>query len=366
MAVSGGVRRGSLYRPGRIRESLPDGRGLFKARPGRYTARTMAERTFIHDLRPGATVSEDYFLTDKQLRTSRNGDLYITCTLSDKTGRLPARMWQASESMFAGLPAEGFVHAKVRCEEYRSMPQLIIEAMRPVPDGKVELGDFLATSPRDPEEMWAELLEILRRIRNRPVQLLIKQFVSDEAFVEAFKTSPAAMNMHHPYLAGLLEHTLNIARCAEKLLPMYPRLNADLVYASIFLHDAAKTAELTDGPGIGYTDRGQLVGHITMGAVWIEQRARDAESELGHHFPQTTIDLLQHILLAHHGVHEFGSPKLPMVPEAFFLHYLDNLDAKMFMTTRLIEDDPDPNAAFTGWNNQLQARLYKHAAELEE
>ena len=181
----------------------------------------------------------------------------------------------------------------------------------------------------------------------------------------AFKRAPAAMTMHHAYLGGLLEHTLNVVRAAEALLPLYPTLNADLVLAGAFLHDLAKSAELTAGVNIRYTDRGQLVGHITIAAVWVQQKAQLLSEELSEPFPRKIVDLLQHLLLSHHGCHEFGSPKLPAIPEAFFLHYLDNLDAKMFMTANAIESDRDPDASFTGWVRALETRLYKHSGTLE-
>jgi 3'-5' exoribonuclease len=124
-----------------------------------------------------------------------------------------------------------------------------------------------------------------------------------------------------------------------------------------------KAAELSAGTTMQITERGALVGHITIAAIWVAEKAA-AAAETGEPFPQKTLDLLQHIILSHHGSMEFGSPKLPMVPEAFFLHYLDQLDAKVWMTTHQIANDPDPNSAFTSYNKQLETRLYKRSAEL--
>jgi len=126
-----------------------------------------------------------------------------------------------------------------------------------------------------------------------------------------------------------------------------------------------KLAELTSGVAINYTDRGNLVGHITMGAIWLDRKAALVSEETGSEFPPRTLDLLQHMVLSHHGVHEYGSPKLPMIPEAYFLHYLDNLDAKMYMTFHGIESAPDPKASFTAYNRQLETIIYRHSGELE-
>jgi len=324
------------------------------------------QRRFVNEVKAGETLDQVFLVAQKELRTTRKGDYFITCMLCDKTGQLPARMWQASEAVFNSIPTDGFLHVKGRSEDYRGSLQFIIDACRPYPRDKVDLDDFLAVTQNDVEAMWSELLEGLRGVKDRPLRMLIKKFVEDQDFVAAFKRAPAAMQMHHPFLGGLLEHTLNVLRAARALLPMYPKLNADLVLAGCFFHDMGKTAELAAGTGVTYTDRGQLIGHITIAAIWLAQKAAAVAEETGEPFPARTLDLLQHVVLSHHGIHEYGSPKLPMVPEAYFIHYLDNLDAKMFMTVRDIEADLDPTSSFTSYNRQLQTRLYKHSAHLGE
>ena len=317
------------------------------------------ERIAIDQLMPGRTLDQVFLVRDKDLRTTKNGSQYITCTLCDKTGTLSARMWQVSESFFESIPVEGFLHVKGRTEDYRGTLQFVIDACRPVPAQTVDLDEFLAVSDRDIEQMWSELLELLRGLVNKHLRLLVKKFVEDKDFVAAFKRAPAAMQIHNPFIGGLLEHTLNVANAAVKLLPLYPKLNADLVLAGVFLHDVGKAAELSAETSIKYTDRGQLVGHITIGAMWIAEKAARIAAETSEPFPPQLLDILQHVVLSHHGAHEFGSPKLPAVPEAYFIHYLDNLDAKMFMTFHDIETDPDPKASFTSYNRQLGTRLYK-------
>lgn len=323
-----------------------------------------AKRRFISELTVGETVDQVFLVAQKELRTARTGERYITCTLADRTGQVPARLWQATENFYNSIPLDGFLHVKGRTEDYRGTLQLIIEACRPYPKDKVDLSDFLAATQRDVEQMWGELVEVLRAVKNRHLRLLIKKFVEDQHFVAAFKKAPAAIQMHHPFIGGLLEHTLAVLRAAQALLPLYPKLNADLVLASVFFHDMGKLAELHTGTAIGFTDRGQLVGHITIAAVWLAERAAAVAGETSEPFPQRTLDLLQHVVLSHHGSHEFGSPRLPMIPEAYFIHYLDNLDAKVFTTLREIELDTDPNNAFTGFSRELQTRLYKRSREL--
>jgi 3'-5' exoribonuclease len=324
------------------------------------------ERTWVNELQTGQPVDQIFVVRDKDLRTTKKGEYYISATLGDRTGGIPARMWQATESIFQGIPPEGFLRVKGRVEDYRGQPQIVFDACRPVPPDQVQTADFLPASEYDVEEMWSELTAFLRKIRNRPLKLLVKKFTEDRKLVAAVKKSPAAAQMHHAFQGGLIEHTLNIARSAEALLPLYPQLDADLVRAGIFLHDLGKSAELSGGLAIHYTDRGMLVGHLAIACIWVQEKARALEAELGQPFPHKTITLLQHLILSHHGQHDFGSPKLPAIPEAFFIHYLDNLDAKMWMLAHAIDEDHDEASDFTPYIRQLETRLYKRTRPLAD
>lgn len=319
------------------------------------------ERIYVSQLRPNETVDQIFLVRDKDLRTTKTGGLYVQCTLGDRSGTITGRMWQATESIYESIPVGGFLQIKGRIEDYRGTLQLIFDACMPVGEAKVAVGDFIPTTTQDVEAMWTELLAILRTVQDKHLRLLVKKFVEDSEFVAAFKAAPAAMQMHHPFVGGLLEHTLGVARAARALLKLYPKLNADLVTTGVFLHDMGKTAELVAAPAPGYTERGQLVGHITIAAIWLEKKADRIAEETGEPFPPRLLNVLQHMVLSHHGIHDYGSPKLPMFPEAIFLHYLDDLDAKMFMTVRDIETDHDAQADFTAYNRTLERRLFKHS-----
>jgi 3'-5' exoribonuclease len=324
-----------------------------------------APRRFVNQLMAGEMLDQIFLVREKDLRTTKSGDLYVVCTLCDRTGAVPARMWQASEAIFNSIPVDGFLHVKGRTEDYKGNLQFVIDACRPWPSEKVELGDFLAVSQLDVEQMWAELLEITRGVKDKFLRLLIKKFAEDKQFVAGFKRAPASMQLHHPFIGGLLEHTLGVLRNCLALLERYPKVNADLVITGAFLHDAGKISELSAGTSMNYTDRGQLVGHITIAAIWVSEKAMGLSAELGEAFPARTLDLLQHIILSHHGTYEFGSPRLPCIPEAFLVHHADNLDAKMWMTTHCIDNDPDTNSSFTPFNRQLETRLYKLSRKLD-
>jgi 3'-5' exoribonuclease len=181
-------------------------------------------KRYIAEMSAGESIESEVFLiSSKDLRTTTNGSLYIHAVLADRTGQMPARMWQASEILYNTLPEGGFVELKGRTESYKGNMQFIIDAIRPVDQDGVNPADFLRTTEHDIDAMWDSLLAILRTVENKHLQLLIKQFVTDEQFVTRFKRSPAAATMHHAYIGGLLEHTLRLLEIAQLVIPRYPR-----------------------------------------------------------------------------------------------------------------------------------------------
>ncbi len=315
---------------------------------------------FITDLRPGDRLEDEIFLIRaKDLRTTTQGSLYIHAVLVDRTGQMVARHWQATNPMFQEMPEGGFMHFKGRVENYKGNLQFIIDAMRPAEPGSFELADFLPTTKRDIGEMWSRVQEIVRSIKHPDLKGLIDEFLSDEPLMDAFRRAPAAAAMHHAYVGGLLEHTLNVLEVAQRTVPFYPKLSLDLVLAGVFLHDMGKARELSFETSIGYSDWGQLVGHIAMAVTWIETKVDAVAARTGRPFPEPLKWALQHIVLSHHGQYVFGSPKLPALPEAAAVHYLDNLDAKVNMFLADIENDPDAASHWTNYNRALETKIYK-------
>lgn len=317
-------------------------------------------RQYIEDLTAGAFLDDHVFLISaKDLRTTSNGSLYIHCVLADKTGQLLGRVWQATEPMFEQMPEGGFMRFKGRVENYKGSLQFIVDGMRPVDPKTIDLSEFIPHTKEDVAAMFSRVKDILRQIKNKHVLNLVKRFILDEPLMERFKQSPAAMQMHHAFVGGLLEHTRNVLELALLVMPRYPRVSLDLVLAGVFLHDIGKTAELRYETSFQYTNEGQLVGHIVQAAIWIEEKAKAVEAETGEPFPADIKNALQHVVLAHHGLYEFGSPKLPMMPEAVAIHYLDNLDAKLNMFLTRIEADPDPASDWTEFVRGLDVKIFK-------
>jgi 3'-5' exoribonuclease len=319
----------------------------------------MARRN-IADMVPGERTEDQVFrIASKDLRNTTQGSLYIHAILADASGQIVARMWQASESIYNSIPEDGFLRIKGRTESYKGNLQFIIEALRPVNPDQVDLSEFLPHTDQDIGEMWARTEQILGRITEPDLAALMQAFLADTELVERFKRAPAAAQLHHAFIGGLLEHTLNVLELALLVIPRYPRLSLDLVLAGVFLHDLGKTAELKYDTNFGYTDEGQLVGHIVQGAIWIDQKAQAVAEKTGKPFPTELKAILQHMVLSHHGSYEFGSPKLPAVPEAIALNHLDNLDAKVYMFLREIDNDPDPDSHWSNYCRALSSKIYK-------
>jgi len=304
-------------------------------------------------------------LNHKELRQSATGSLYIRAVLSDTSGQIEARMWDASQDLFDSLPAGGLVEVRGRVDSYRGRPQFIIDGLHVPEESEYDPADFLPQTQQDVEAMWERVKAILRTIRNPFLLKLVGQFVNDEEFVRGFKRAPAARTNHHAFLGGLLEHTLNLLEVAQRVLPHYPKVNADLVLAGLFLHDAGKVRELRCDTSFDYTDEGQLVGHIVQAALWIHEKARALEANADQPIDHDLLTRLLHIIVSHHGRYEFGSPRLPATPEAYMVHYLDNLDARLNMVFTAAEDDADPESRWTSWVPALETRVFKPSIEPE-
>ena len=181
----------------------------------------------------------------------------------------------------------------------------------------------------------------------------------DDAFMRGFMACPAGVKLHHAYVGGLLEHTVTMMEIGDRLLPFYPGTDRDLLMMGIFLHDAGKTRELTYSRAFGYSDEGQLVGHLAIGIEMLTEQVAKAVELLDEPFPRELLVRLKHMILSHHGTLEHGSPKLPMTPEAVLLHEIDSLDTRMHMVMRDIKEDRNNPTAWTPYNPNVQRRYYK-------
>jgi 3'-5' exoribonuclease len=320
-------------------------------------------RTYLRDCQAGDMVEDVFVLSGKQLAMGQNNKQYIKGFLSDRSAQLVMRMWNATREVFHNIPESGFLRVRARIENYQSNLQAVVEQYWPAKDGTFDIGDLLPHTARDIPQMCGRLSEVLGSIQNRHLAAVVQAYLDDEKLMADFCRAPAAMSFHHAFIGGLLEHTLNAIEVADAVCPFYPGLNRDVVIAGVFLHDIAKTWELCYDCAFGYTDGGQLVGHIVKSAMWIEQKAREAERVLGEPVPQELVDVMQHIVLSHHGETSlgFGSARNPLTPEAIAVHMIENMDAKLMMSLGATRGAAAPGAEgrWTEYMKAFGGRLYR-------
>lgn len=319
-------------------------------------------RRTIRELRASERITGAFSIANAQLGKTRNDKPYLRCLIGDRTGEVPGRMWSIDEQYFATLPTDGFVWIEGETQAYQGELQIIIQNIKPIEPSPEQLIDLLPCAKRSPDEMLAELTGLLATLKHPAMKALAKAFLDDEMFVTAFRQAPAAKSMHHAYLGGLLEHTLNLLNLADRICPLYPKINRDLVMMGLFLHDLGKTRELAYDKTFSYTDRGELVGHIVEGVLMLRDKAHGLMREQGIRIPPDALMVLEHIVLSHHGIPEFGAAKIPATPEAILVSILDNLDAKTFMALAAARPDhlpADLGGNFTEKQWALDTKLFR-------
>lgn len=320
-------------------------------------------RRYIRELGDSDGVDAVFLVTDKQVRTNRQGNSFLQVELRDRSGAMTGRLWNVGENLARQFDTGDFLHAKGKVQLYQGGLQMILTHLSPVKPDKLDIADFLPQTEQDISKLLERLKTILFRQANHHLRALTEAFLMDEAFVADFSRCPAGIRNHHAYVGGLLEHVVTLLDAAERILPLYPSLDKDLLLTGIFLHDVGKVRELAYQSSFAYTDEGQLIGHIVMGVEMLNEKLKDAEQLTEEPFPRELMLRLKHLILAHHGTYEFGSPKLPMTPEAIALHHLDNFDAKVHSFTRDIREDRNAQSAWTLFNPNLQRKLFKGLVE---
>jgi 3'-5' exoribonuclease len=317
----------------------------------------MSDQPLIRNLKEGIAFQGFLLAQEAAYKISAKGSEYLELKLADASGDLKAFLWdvRAGEGDMEAIRADVFVWVKGMATSYNGRLQLKLDKVRFAADA--EVGDFSAFFPvsaRPVPEMLAELDGFIASVRDPWIhQLLLSLFVEDAALRAAFALAPAAKSMHHAFLGGLLEHTLSTVGMAERACAHYRDLNRDLVLAGVLLHDVGKTAELSYQRSFGYTDAGNLLGHIALEAEWISRTMGKIPG-----FPEVLRLQILHIVLSHHGRLEFGSPVLPKTPEALLVHYLDDLDGKLEAMFRAISDE-SAGGSWSPYSRTLERMVYR-------
>ena len=313
---------------------------------------------FISELREGEKLSGSYLCKHKQAAVTKNGKSYENVILQDKTGTIDAKIWEPNSLGIDEFDALDYIDVVGDVTSFQGNLQVGIKRVRKASEGEYEPGNYLPVSNKDIETMYQELLGIINQVKNPYFhQLLLAFFKEDAAFVKTFKGNSAAKSVHHGFIGGLLEHTVSVANLCLYYCGTYSILNKDLLITAALLHDIGKTKELSAFPMNDYTDDGQLLGHIMIGAEMIHDKAKEIPN-----FPYKMESELKHCILAHHGELEYGSPKKPALAEAVALNMADNTDAKMETLTEIFAAAPNQKE-WLGYNRLFESNFRKSSCE---
>lgn len=306
---------------------------------------------YIETLREGERISGVYLCKTKQTAKTKAGKTYYSLILQDKTGTIDAKIWELSNGI-DHFEALNYIKIDGDVTSFQGALQLNIRRVRLASEGEYVPADYLPVSDKDIEVMYSELLALVKSLKNEKLRTLAERFfVEDPEFIKTFKAHSAAKTVHHGFVGGLLEHTLSVAKLCDFYCTRYPVLNRDLLIAAALFHDIGKTKELSEFPENDYTDDGQLLGHIVIGTIMVDEKIKTIPG-----FPAKTASEIKHCILAHHGEFEYGSPKKPALAEAMALNFADNTDAKLQTVTELFRSNAD-NKGWLGFNRLLDSNV---------
>src|SRR5208283_4570417 len=293
-------------------------------------------------------ITSSFVVVSKQIKPKKSGEPYLALILGDRSGQLDAKMWDNVEDVLSAFEQDDFLKIKGLVNRYKNRFQLTIHKLRKLGETEIEFSDYLPKTTKDIDELWQTLGNFVTSFQNAHLKSLLQSFMADPEIAAAYRSAPAAKTLHHAYIGGLLDHVVSLMRSCDLVCRNYPQVNRDLLLAGVFLHDIGKIHELTYNRSFSYTTRGQLLGHMI-----IELEMLQAKLALVPDFPPELKTLLEHLIISHHGEYEFGSPKLPMFPEALLLHYMDDLDSKMEAMRAQFEREAEMEGSWTSYNASL-------------
>ncbi len=315
---------------------------------------------YVQDFQPNDKIVSFFLVQSKEVRFKKNsGEPYLSLQLSDRTGLIEAKMWDGVEEIVDSFDRDDFIKVKANIQLYREKPQMIIQRLRRVEESEVDLADYVPHTKRNIDEMFAELRETVNLFSNPHLKELLLACLDDEEIASRLRVAPAAKTLHHATVGGLLEHICSLMGLAKRVASNYDYLDLDLLLTGVVLHDICKIDELTYERSFGYSSEGQLLGHISMGLQLIERKCLGLPD-----FPPRLKRLVEHMVLSHHGRYEFGSPKLPMFPEALALSYIDDLDSKLESMRASLDAETSQGQEWTRYNPSLERPVLNVAAFL--
>jgi len=310
--------------------------------------------TYIKDIKPGEKISESFLVAEKNMAFSQKGAPYLNIRLKDKTGEVDGKIWENAIGWDKLFKKGDVIQAQGGAVSFKNTVQISITGLRKVEDGYVNLAEYLPVAKEDIEVMFADLMTFIEQIPTPCLKTLLFAFFHDEKITALFKRAPAAKGFHHVYIGGLLEHTLSVIRLLDQVTQHYQGINRDLLMTGGILHDIGKIYEYSYDSIFDYSDQGRLVGHIVIGIEMLDAKIAEIED-----FPAQLAMELRHLMLSHHGTHEFGSPKRPKTLEALIVHHIDDLDAKVNAFQEFIEDADNDDSPWTPFHKLFDRFIYK-------
>ena len=308
---------------------------------------------YIETLREGERVNEIYLCKNKQSALTKAGKPYEALILQDKTGTLDAKIWEPGSVGIDDFDRFDYINVVGDITIFQGALQLNVKRVRKATEGEYEPKEYLPVSEYNVDEMYEQLLGYIKQMENPYLKKLAGSFfIEDADFAKRFKFHSAAKSVHHGFVGGLLEHTLSVTKLSAYFADNYKILNKDLLVCAAMFHDIGKLEELSTFPENDYTDEGQLLGHIMIGAMEIAERIKTIDG-----FPVKLAHEMEHCILAHHGELEYGSPKKPALPEAVALSYADNIDAKMETMRELLANVPEGDTQWQGFNRLFESNI---------
>jgi 3'-5' exoribonuclease len=317
---------------------------------GKPISRRLMKEFFISQCsqQENKIITSSFVVASKQVKAKKNGEPYLALILADRSGQIEAKMWDNVDEFIAVFEQDDFLKVKGLVNKYKNRFQLTIHKLRRMDEADIDFTDYLPKTTKDIGELWRTLTEFVATFENPHLKSLVELFMADPEMAERYRNAPAAKTLHHAYIGGLLDHVVSLFRSCDLITRNYPQVNRDLLLTGAFLHDIGKIQELTYNRAFSYSTRGQLLGHMIIELEMLQAKLAKLPG-----FPEELKILLEHMIISHHGQYDFGSPKLPMFPEALMLHYLDDLDSKMEAMRAHFEREAELEGPWTSYNASL-------------
>ena len=311
-----------------------------------------AKNKYVADIVAGETFQDIFVLAEKSMAHKRDGNPFLTVALADKSGQIRGVVWDDVATAASAAVTGDYVFVKAAASEYRGTLQLVVKSIQAVPIEGVSPADFLPSTKRDVDQMFTRLKALTDSIRAPELKALMDAFWNDAEFTRLFQQAPAAKQMHHAYVGGLLEHTLSMALLADKVAGHYGGVDRDLLLVGVVLHDVGKVRELSFSRSIDYTDEGRLLSHIVIGVQMVEDKIQTIPD-----FPAHQAAMVKHMIVSHHGTRDFGSPEPPKTIEAVLLNYVDEIDSRVNAIREFIAAEA-PGETWTSYHRLLERHFY--------